>query len=93
MAYRVSWSPAAMADLEAIAAYIEADSPAYARAVLKRIQTATRSLAEFPRAGRVVPEFGDEAIRELFAYSYRIIYQIRADEVVVAAVVHGRRAL
>ncbi len=93
MAYRVSWSPIALTDMKAIATYTEADSPAYARAVVKRIQTATRSLADFPRAGRVVPEFGDETIREVFAYSYRIIYQIRANEVIVAAVVHGHRML
>jgi plasmid stabilization system protein ParE len=53
--------------VEAIAAYIASDSPFYANAVVRRIITLTKSLSEFPRAGREVPEFDDEAIRELFA--------------------------
>jgi len=35
MDYRVEWSPRAVEDLEAIAAYIAADSAAYAAAVVK----------------------------------------------------------
>jgi len=55
--------------------------------------TLTGSLADFPLAGRKVPEFDDENIRELIAYSYRIIYQVAADEVTIAAVIHGKRLL
>ena len=46
-------------------------------------------------AGRVVPELGDETLREWFAYSYRIIYRIEKDLVIIAAaaVVHGKRLL
>jgi len=40
-----------------------------------------------------VPEFDDEQLRELIAYSYRIIYQIQAAELVIAAVIHGKRDL
>ena len=46
---------------------------------------------EFPLAGRIVPEFDDESIREVFAYDYRIIYRVEQDEVIVAAVIHGKR--
>jgi len=93
MAYRVGWSPRALADLEAIAEYIAADSPFYARAVVKKITDLTRSLSRFPRAGRKVPEFDDEDIRELFAYSYRVIYRIEGTEVTIAALIHGKRDL
>jgi toxin ParE1/3/4 len=93
MAHRVVWSPRALADVEAIAAYIAADSPAYARTVVRRIVNLTRSLSQFPRSGRKVPEFDDEQLRELIAYSYRIIYQIQAAELVIAAVIHGKRDL
>jgi toxin ParE1/3/4 len=68
MAYRVEWSPRAVEDVEAIALYIAADSTAYARAVVKKIIDATRTLTRFPFAGRIVPEFGDENIREKFAH-------------------------
>jgi len=50
-------------------------------------------LAKFPRAGRKVPEFDDENVRELVVYSYRLIYRLQDDEVVIAAVIHGRRTL
>jgi len=93
MAYRVAWSPRGLADLEAIAEYVAADSPFYARAVVKKITDLTRNLSRFPRAGRKVPEFEDENIRELLAYSYRVIYQIEGSEVTIAAVIHGKRNL
>lgn len=93
MAFRVVWSPRAADDVEAIARYISADSPAYARAVVRRIIELTRTLRRFPQSGRKVPELDDENVRELMAYSYRIIYQVEEERVIIAAVVHGKRSL
>jgi toxin ParE1/3/4 len=93
MAHRVVWSPRALADVEAIASYIASDSPFYAGSVVRRIIEFTRTLEKFPFAGRTVPEFEDENLRELIAYSYRIIYRVEAAEVIVAAVIHGKRNL
>ena len=93
MDYRVVWSPRALEDVEAIGLYISNDSPSYAGAVVKRMLDSTRILAHFPFAGRIVPEFGDENIREKFLYSYRVIYRIQSQTVTVAAVIHGRRIL
>jgi plasmid stabilization system protein ParE len=47
-------------------------------------------LANFPRAGRKVPEFDDENIRELIVYSYRIIYRLQEETIVTAAIIHGK---
>ena len=93
MAYTVEWSPRAIEDVEALALYISADSTAYTAAVLKKILDTTRSLSRFPHTGRVVPEFGDENIREKFVYSYRIIYRIQGETITIAAVIHGKRLL
>jgi plasmid stabilization system protein ParE len=93
MALRVRWSPRAADDLEAIAEYISLDSPAYAKSVIKTILEITRKFSQFPLAGRIVPEFNDENIREWFAYSYRIIYRLDQTIITVAAIVHGRRML
>ena len=93
MAYRVEWSPRAVEDLEAIAQYIAADSTAYAAAVVQTILSTTRKLSPFPFSGRVVPELGDDSIREWFAYSYRIIYRVENEIVTIAAVIHGKRLL
>lgn len=59
MDYRVTWSPEALDDVEAIAEYIERGSPIYARAVVQKLLDAARTLNTFPNAGRVVPELGD----------------------------------
>ena len=93
MAHRVVWSPRALVDVDAIASYIASDSSFYAGSVVRRIIELTRTLEKFPRAGRKVAEFDDENLRELIAYSYRIIYRVEAAEVIVAAVIHGKRDL
>lgn len=93
MAYQVVWSPRAIEDLEAIAQYIAADSTAYAAAVVETILSTAQKLSAFPYSGRVVPELDDESIREWFAYSYRITYQIEEEIVTIAAVIHGKRLL
>jgi len=91
MAQRVIWSLEAVEDLEAIAEYIERDSPHYAAAVVEKIATLARSLPTHPRMGRKVPEFDLDNIRERFVYSYRVIYQIRDESITVVNVIHGRR--
>jgi len=93
MAYRVIWSPRAVEDLEAIAQYIAVDSTVYAAAVVKRILNTARRLSQFPLSGRIVPELADDNIREWFAYSYRVIYQVENRVVTIATVVHGKRLL
>jgi len=93
MAHRIDWSKRALQDLESIAEYISADSPTYAGIVVKKVVAQTKTLANFPRAGRKVPEFDDENIRELIVYSYRIIYRLQENAVIIAAVLHGKRIL
>ncbi|BAZ32562.1 plasmid stabilization system [Cylindrospermum sp. NIES-4074] len=93
MAYQVVWSSTALEDVEAIATYISRDSAAYAGAVVQKIIDLTRELSNFPFSGRIVPELGEDTIREKFAYSYRIIYRIQDDTVTIASVIHGKRLL
>ena len=93
MDHRVTWSPEALDDVDAIAEYIHRDSPTYARAVTEKIIEASRNLKRFPNAGRVVPELDNDAIRERFVYSYRIIYRIMDNTALIVAVIHGKRLL
>jgi addiction module toxin, RelE/StbE family len=93
MACSVIWSEAAIEDVESIAAYIAMDSEVYAAAVVRDISQKTRRLADFPLMGRTVPEFDDTTIREIFSYSYRIVYRIGQGTVTIAAIVHGSRLL
>jgi plasmid stabilization system protein ParE len=93
MARLLAWSPEAVEDLEAIAAYIERDSVWYANAVVSKIVETAESIPRFPELGRVVPEIGVYAIRERFVHSYRILYRIEDDRILVATIVHASRLL
>jgi len=93
MARGLVWSPQAIEDVESIASYIERDSVWYARAVASKIVETAETISDYPELGRVVPEIGDAAIRERFVYSYRIIYRLESERIVVAAVIHGSRLL
>ena len=93
MALDLVWSPEAIEDIESIAAYIERDSPWYARAVAAKIIETAETIPDYPELGRVVPEIGEASIRERFVYSYRIIYRVESERVLVAAVIHGSRLL
>jgi len=89
----VKWSPEAAEDLELIAEYIARDSEFYARAVVTEVLSVSRTIREFPLIGRIVPEIGDEHIRERFIYSYRLVYRIETERILVVAVIHGKRLL
>ena len=93
MALRIVWSPEAVEDLESIAEYISRDSESYAKAVVTKVIDLVQRLGGYPLIGRVVPEINDKSIRERFAYSYRIIYRVEKDRILVLAVVHGKRLL
>lgn len=51
------------------------------------------SIGEQPLIGRVVPELGDERVRERFLYSYRRIYELGERRIEMPAMIHGRRLL
>ena len=93
MAYRLAWSPEAIEDIEGIASHIERDSPWYARAVASKIVETAETIPDFPELGRMVPEIGDRTIRERFVYSYRLVYRIEQERILIATVVHGSRLL
>jgi len=93
MAFKVVWSPEAVEDLEAIAEYIGRDSEFYARTIVAKALESAKAIREFPNSGRVVPEFGDETVREFFVYSYRVIYKTSENRILIVAVIHGKRLL
>ena len=93
MGYKVIWTKEALADIEAIAEYIEKDSFFCASSVVSKILDVAKFISTFPFSGRVVPEENNEVVREHFVYNYRVIYEIRKDTVYILAVVHGKRIL
>ena len=93
MDYSVKWSPEATEDLESIVEYIARDSEFYARSVASKILTVSRKISEQPMIGRIVPEIGEQEIRERFVYSYRLVYRIQNSTITIVAIIHGKRLL
>jgi addiction module RelE/StbE family toxin len=93
MAIQLEWSNEALEDIESIATYIEKDSPIYAKSVVLQFFEKAEIIKDFIELGRIVPELNDSNIREIFVYSYRLIYKIDSNTVLFVAVIHGKRLL
>ncbi len=90
---RVDVSPEAQDDLTAIAEYIAADDPVAADAWGARLVARAQLAGLHPRAGRMVPEWGDPRVREVLLRTYRIIYRVDAKRILVLRVLEGRARL
>ena len=90
---KVEFSPEALADLEAIYAYIARDKPDAALSWVEKLIDAAERTSALPLLGRVVPEVGDAAIRETQVRNYRIIYRVEARRLLVLTVVERHRRL
>jgi toxin ParE1/3/4 len=76
MDYQVRLSRSARSDIQDIVRYISIDDPDRALRFSRFLIHHTKSLGEFPERGRMVPEFGDDIIREIIVRAYRIVYRV-----------------
>ncbi len=90
---KIVWTNSATSDLQSIRDYIAQGSDYYADHLVAGIIKAVGILERFPELGPVVPEFGEDEIRERILDNYRVLYQTRVDRVLVLAVVHASRDL
>jgi toxin ParE1/3/4 len=90
---KLVWSGRGLADLVEIGRYIARDNPAAARRFVARLQESARKVPSVPRAGRVVPEFQIESVREVLLGNYRIVYRLGAKTIEVLTVFEGHRLL
>jgi len=88
---RVAWTPGASLELVDILGSLSQTSATFAQAFLEELDAGVARLATFPRSGRMVPEFYDDAFRDVIVAPYRILYRIRQDDVEIIGLVHGRR--
>ena len=86
----VKWSDSASRNLKEIHDYIAQDSVYYAKDVVSEIVGQSEVLGKFPQMGRIVPEINDSSIREIFVYSYRLIYRVAEEEIEILALVHAK---
>lgn len=88
---KARWTRRALRDLREIGFYISQDNPAAARRWVARLRERAEKAAEMPRTGRIVPEYGRDDLREVFLKSYRIVYRLQEDGIVVLTVFEGHR--
>lgn len=55
--------------------------------MVNKIVRVAKEIPQHPYIGRVVPE------RERFVYSYRLIYKVGETDILIVAIVHGKRLL
>jgi len=87
----VIWTKPAKEDLNQIHDFISTDSKLYAGKVIEDVILRTQQIDKFPLSGRIVPEIQNENIREIFIYSYRLMYEFSGNDVYILTIVHGSR--
>ena len=93
MGEKIVWSATARDDLREIAAGIAQDRPLVAEDYCLELIALAETVGDFPRLGRIVPEFDDENVREVIRHPYRIIYELfpRQPRPVIMRIWHGAR--
>ena len=91
----VIWTQEALERLEDIQYYLAVQEkvPQAARDTLDRIFAREPQIQEMPQSGRVVPDYNIPNLRELIEGSYRIIYLVQADRILIVSVMHQSRLL
>lgn len=87
----ITWSKPAQEDLRLIHQYIAHDSKHYATRVIQDITDKVGTLLSLPHIGRVVPEIGENKVREISMYSYRIMYELIGDTLYIHGIIHKQR--
>ena len=94
MARSVKWLIEAQTDVEEIERFIARGSERYAAIVASEIAFLPRSvLIAHPLAGGLVSEDRSQRHRQLLCYSYRVIYRVEDELIIIVAVIHGARLL
>ena len=70
---RIIWSLRAADDLEDVYNYIAKNSKYFAAVIVRKIFKIVESIPQFPRSGRIVPEYQNEKLRERLYKSYKIV--------------------
>lgn len=90
---KIEWSKISDYDILQIYSYIYQDSVYYAVKTINEIVKSTENLEMFPYMGRKVPECNLTHFRELIYKSYRIIYEVQYNKIIIHRIWHSARLL
>lgn len=85
----IIWSELAKDHLQEIDSYISKGSPFYSIIFIDKLVDSVEKIGSFPKCGRIVPEFENENLREIFFHQFRIVYLLQNDIVKIVAIIHG----
>jgi plasmid stabilization system protein ParE len=88
---RLIWTRQARAELRDIQQYIAQRAPQAAKSFVRKIRERCRGLLGLPLAAPMVQEIGRPTFRETYYGSYRIMYVITPESVIITSVRHGAR--
>lgn len=71
---KIVWSELGIDDLNNIANFHSQYSAHYTSVLIKKLFNKPKVLAEMPELSRVVPERGEDSIREFIEGNFRIVY-------------------
>ena len=86
---KVQFTPSARTQFLAAIAFIYRDSPSAAINFRHKAEKILSRLRQFPRSGRILPEFPDLPFRELLVPPYRFFYSIKGNTVWIVSVWHS----
>lgn len=87
----IAWSAPALEDVKALRKWLGRDSQPLSDSVVETIFDSIEKVIPFPRIGRVVTEVGDDTVRELLFRTFRIVYKVTAEGIVVLGILYGGR--
>ena len=90
---KIIWSPLAIDRVTEIAEYISLDNAAASQHWVGTIFEKVSLLTTSAKMGRVVPEVGREAIREILHGNYRIVYRLETSRISILTIRHGKQIL
>jgi toxin ParE1/3/4 len=89
---RLRLSPSVPSDLQAISAFIAANSPRYAYITLLKIREKIKRVAQNPYLYQLRTKIGP-GLRVATVGSYLILFRVAGESVLIERVVHGSREL
>ena len=91
---RITFSESSVQDLEEMRDwYAEQGVPDVGKRFVNEIIKKVSELAQYPERGRVVPEFGQQTIRELIHPPFRVVYRRDLSRVRIVRVWRSERLL
>ena len=90
----ITFATSAIADLDDILAwYADQQVPEVGKQQVRKIIQQVEILREQPEMGRIVPEFGNENLREIVRSPYRIVYRRQKNKIGIVRVWRSERLL